>query len=188
MVFILASLFTYIINHAKVPDDWTSCVKIPRWRHQENSCQQGVRQVYLLAILIYIKSFIDKFNSTSFHPWKLENRQCSSVLLYAVLFSHTHIGLKQVFHILAEQRQEEQLEINDYKIEVVVFARYLKAHIWWLNNHSIKQVKTFKYIWELLSILWTTINSVLIMLNAQKYNFGFTMFLLLQRSPTSAEI
>lgn len=33
-----------------------------------------------------------------------------------------------------------------------------------LNNHLIKQVKIFKYIWELISILRTTLNFMLIVL------------------------
>lgn len=28
----------------------------------------------------------------------------------------------------------------------MIFAKHPKAHVWWLNNHLMEQVKTFKYL------------------------------------------
>lgn len=70
-------------------------------------------------------------------------------LLYAdivMLFFQMQDVLKWTFYTLNDLTQEELLEISYSRAKVMAFAKYLRTHVWQLNNHLIKQVKTFKYL------------------------------------------
>lgn len=111
----------------------------------------GVRQGCTLAPTLfnfYINSMISTLSEISAHAPTLSNKPLS-ILVYAddvVLMSITKVGLNRLLRALATYCTNDALKINYNKTKVMVFSRSRLQYKWTLDDHSIEQVSTYKYL------------------------------------------
>lgn len=71
------------------------------------------------------------------------------ILLYVdadALLSISSSGLKQLLSLFQAYCSHNDLSINEEKTKILVFSKTWKPLHWVINNHSIEQVKIFKYL------------------------------------------